>query len=166
MSDTYSILKRVISQWYEWLPRLLGAFVLLIPYKLAQVARSYDGWFREQHDFLSLIQFVSAIGAFLLLFTFLFALFSPRDKFVKIMFRAVSVLFFVAVGFKVSCRYVNVCTGIHLFIEYLVLLGTPVLVGIVLILFKRRVLGYVTATLLLVIVWFLAGPYMAWVHSN
>ena len=155
------------EQWRKWLPSLVGAILLMGLHRLARLADRYGGWFRDQHDLLSLVKFTAVIGSLILLYTLPLRIFpSPLCKDVSKMLRVASTFFFFAIGFKVGCRYVNACIGLPIYIEYLALFGTPVLVGTVVFVCKGRVIGYLIATCILTVVWILAGPYLAWCNSN
>ncbi len=153
------------ERWREWLPGLLGFFSLVGIATLARFADRHNWWFRDQYELLSLIIFAAGFGSICIGWITLLRI-TQRSLPSKAWPRIMSTLFFVVMGFKVGGRYAHMCMTGSPFIEGFAILGTPALVGIILFAYKGRVRGYLIATSLLVIVWFLARPYLDWAHGS
>jgi hypothetical protein len=80
--------------------------------------------------------------------------------------RAFLAALFAWIGFKAGFGYIHMCEAGSRLIEWSAVLGTPLLVG-ALVLFPRRLwLGMVGAALVTHVVYVLCRPYLDWAHRS
>jgi len=149
----------------DWVPGLIGVVSLVGVAMLVRFMDYHHWWLRGQYEVLSLILFATIVGAICVGWVTLLRATLPSCP-SQVWSRIMSALFFTALGVKVGGRYVHLCEAGSSLLEGAALLGTPVLVGTIVFICKRRVLGYCVATCLLVVIWFLARPYLDWVHCT
>jgi len=168
MSESHSLsdeLQEVRRRWREWVPGASLALALLVIGDMAGRPNQLNLWFDDDGSFFPLIGCIGFTGAFCSLMWMTCQCTQPPAQFQRNA-RILTAVFFGIVALKAGGRFAHLCSDGSPVIEGLAILGTPALVIVAVFACKRRGVGALIATSLIVAVWMLARIYLDWAHGN
>lgn len=147
-----------------WLPGAITAVLLLGAGMLVAITGRQYWWLHSNGELLSLLSQAACLAAVcigLLSAVRFMGLQTNYDRLTRIL----ATLYFMYLALKIGGRYIHLCTAGSRLIEGFALFGPAFLIGIIIFTVNRRGIAYTIATILLIILWLLARPYLDWVHG-